>query len=92
VELPVGVKKKPICQRIMEDCKHEILRLLPVKNNRLRCRHCHLSITEEELGNDCCPECLSAYKIRRRDFEKIKSADNGTIRYCCEECGMVIEC
>jgi len=56
----------------MEDCKHEILRLLPVKNNRLRCRHCHLSITEEELGNDCCPECLSAYKIRRRDFEKSK--------------------
>ena len=76
----------------MESCKHEVLRLLPTGSNKLRCRHCHLTITEEELGNDCCPECLAVHKIRLKDFDKIITADSKTIRYCCENCGMIIEC
>ena len=76
----------------MESCKHEVLRLLPGKSNKLRCRHCHLTITEEELGSDCCPECFDVHKVRRSDFEKISTADSETIRYCCEDCGLVIEC
>ncbi|MCX5894226.1 MAG: hypothetical protein NTZ51_00125 [Proteobacteria bacterium] len=76
----------------MRSCKHEVLTLVPVKSNRLRCRHCHLTITEEELGSNCCPECLAVHKVRRRDFEKIIATDSGTTRYCCEHCGMVIDC
>ena len=76
----------------MEPCKHAVLTLLPGKGNRLRCRHCHLTITEEELAGGCCPECLTVRKERRSDFEKIIAADSGASRYCCESCGMVIEC
>jgi hypothetical protein len=76
----------------MSTCKHEVLTLVPVKSNKLRCRYCHLTITEEELGSGCCPECLEVHKLRRRDFEKIIAADSETIRYCCERCGMLIEC
>jgi hypothetical protein len=63
-----------------------------MKSNRLRCRHCHLTISEDELGRGDCPECLEVHKIGRRDFEKISGEDKETIRYCCENCGTVIEC
>jgi Zn finger protein HypA/HybF involved in hydrogenase expression len=76
----------------MESCKHEVLTLLTIKGNKLRCRHCHLTITEEELAGSGCPECLAVHKVRRNDFEKITAADSGTTRYCCESCGMVIDC
>ena len=76
----------------MPPCKHEVLTLVPMKSNRLRCRHCHLTISEDELGSGDCPECLEVHRIGRRDFEKILAADKETIRYCCENCGTVIEC
>ena len=76
----------------MPPCKHEVLTLVAVKSNRLRCRHCHLTISEDELGSGDCPECLEVHRIGRRDFEKITAVDTETIRYCCERCGTVIEC
>jgi len=76
----------------MEPCKHEVLTLVPIKSNKLRCRHCHLTITEEELAGGGCPECLAVHKVRRSDFDNVTVADSGTSRYCCERCGMVIEC
>ena len=76
----------------MRSCKHEVLTLVPTTGNKLRCRHCHLTITEDELGSGCCPECLEVHKVRRKDFEKLIPNDSGTLRYCCEQCGMVIEC
>lgn len=76
----------------MESCKHEVLVLAPVQSSKVRCRHCHLTISEEELGDGCCPECLEAYKVRRRDFDKITTPDTGTTRYCCERCGLIVEC
>jgi hypothetical protein len=51
-----------------------------------------LTISEDELGSECCPECLEAHKIRRRDFEKLEQEDSGKTRYCCDKCGMIIEC
>jgi hypothetical protein len=51
-----------------------------------------LTISEDELGSGCCPECLEVHKIRRRDFEKLNQPDSGKTRYCCDKCGMVIEC
>ena len=76
----------------MPPCRHEVLTLIPMKSSRLRCRHCHLTISEDELGSGDCPECLEVHRIGRRDFEKISAADKETIRYCCEHCGTVIEC
>jgi hypothetical protein len=76
----------------MSSCKHAVLTLVPIKDNKLRCRHCHLTIAEDELGSGGCPECLEVHKVRRRDFEKIIVSNSKTIRYCCESCGMVVEC
>lgn len=76
----------------MESCKHEVLTMVAAKSSRVRCRHCHLTITEEELGSSCCPECLEVYKVRRKDFEKISTPGSESIRYCCESCGLVVEC
>ena len=74
----------------MSTCRHEILTLVPPPGARLRCRHCHLTITEHELGDGCCPECLEADKIKRRDFEKLDSPESISVRYRCETCGMVV--
>ena len=76
----------------MNNCKHDILTLVPIKNNKLRCKHCHLTISEDELGKGCCPECLHVHHVERRNFEKISTGDRETVRYCCELCGAVIEC
>ena len=77
--------------RAMSTCRHEMLTLVPAPAARLRCRHCHLTITEQELGADCCPECLEQFKIRRRDFEAIASGGGEPVRYRCETCGMIID-
>jgi len=76
----------------MDSCRHEILTLMQAPASRLRCRHCHLTISEEELGDGCCPECLEVSKMRRRDFEKIAAAEGETARYYCQTCGLVVEC
>jgi uncharacterized Zn finger protein len=58
---------------------------------RLRCRHCHLTIDEDELGNGSCPECLEARGVRHRDFEKIEPEEDDTVLYRCEDCGALIK-
>ncbi len=76
----------------MNSCKHEVITLLEPKKKKLCCRHCHLMISEDELGNGCCPECLDVHKVRRRDFKPVDEPDSETVRYRCESCGMVVEC
>ncbi len=75
----------------MSTCRHEILTLVPPPSAKLRCRHCHLTISESELDADCCPECLDAHKVRRRDFDKVIAAETHAARYRCESCGMIVE-
>ena len=74
----------------MSTCRHEILTLVPAPGARLRCRHCHLTISEQELGDGCCPECLETFKIKRGDFDKLGAADNSAVCYRCETCGMIV--
>jgi rubrerythrin len=62
-----------------------------MQSNRLRCRHCHLTISEDELGSGDCPECLEAHKIKRRDFEQVVEQNNPTTRYYCERCGTIVD-
>ncbi|MBN1846949.1 MAG: hypothetical protein JW932_00030 [Deltaproteobacteria bacterium] len=65
--------------------------LINQTDNKLRCRHCHLTIDETELGRGCCPECLEVHGIRRRDFETLEQENDGKVRYRCDDCGAIIE-
>jgi len=75
----------------MESCRHLHLVLLPKQKSRLRCSHCHLTITADELQGRCCPECFEGSGSKRYDFEEIPAADQEMTRYQCEQCGAIIE-
>ena len=75
----------------MKSCNHNTLVLLPEKKGRLRCRHCHLTITSGELGDSYCPECYETHSEKRYDFDEIDGEESGPARYRCEDCGVLIE-
>jgi Zn finger protein HypA/HybF involved in hydrogenase expression len=75
----------------MTSCNHGTLELLPEKKNRLRCRHCHLTINVDELGDSYCPECFEVDGKKRYEFEEIEAAESGVARYRCLGCGILIE-
>jgi len=75
----------------MVDCKHTVLALMPQPEARLRCRHCHLTISASELGSGCCPECLEVHKARRQDFDEITDPAANRTRYRCEACGLLFD-
>jgi len=64
--------------------------LLNPAKSRLRCRHCHLTLTAEELGDGFCPECYERWGKRHDEFEIIALPENETVRYRCEDCGAII--
>ncbi len=75
----------------MTSCNHTTLELLPEKKKRLRCRHCHLTINVDELGDGYCPECFETHGQNRYEFEEMEEIERKTVRYICEDCGVVIE-
>jgi len=75
----------------MSVCSHKVLTLMPPAQPRLRCRHCHLTISVSELGSGCCPECLEVNKRRTYDFEEISDSTAGLTRYRCEACGLIFD-
>lgn len=75
----------------MNDCKHSNLELISGGKEKVRCKHCHLTISVDELAGGCCPECFESTGRRRYDFEPVEDTDSGTTRYRCEDCGAVIE-
>ena len=75
----------------MTSCQHLQLVLLPEKHDRIRCRHCHLTLTADELPSRYCPECFETTRIKRYDFEEIVTVATGRARYRCEECGIIVE-
>jgi Zn finger protein HypA/HybF involved in hydrogenase expression len=60
--------------------------IITESSNRLRCRHCHLTLKAEELEGGYCPECLAVSGRKRDDFEKIETTGKMT-QYRCEDCG-----
>jgi len=75
------------------DCNHQTITLIKSNaQNRLRCRHCHLTITSEELGNNYCPECFESTGKKHYDFDEIQEPEIQKTRYRCESCGVIIEC
>lgn len=75
----------------MTSCNHSALELLPDRKKTLRCRHCHLTIAEEEVGDGFCPECFADSGIKRYDFEEMVAGSGIAARYRCEECGAIIK-
>ena len=74
----------------MTSCKHNRLLLLAEKKSRLRCRHCHLTISAAELGGGHCPECYERDGSKRHDFDETAETETGSVRYRCEDCGAII--
>ena len=74
----------------MTDCPHTNLVVITENSNRLRCRHCHLTLKAEELENGYCPECLAVSGRKRDDFEKLES-ENEKVQYRCEDCGVLLD-
>lgn len=75
----------------MAECAHRVLVLCTTAAAKLRCRHCHLTISRDELDAGRCPECYEERGVERNDFEQMVEEDIGTVRYRCEECSLVIE-
>ena len=75
----------------MSSCPHKTLELLPAKESRLQCRHCHLTITSAELGEGFCPECYESHGEKRYDFDEVAAQKSSKVRYRCEACGVIIE-
>jgi hypothetical protein len=75
----------------MTSCNHTTLELLPARKRTLRCRHCHLTIDAEELGDNCCPECLDGSGERRYEFDELEAVNPNAATYRCEECGAIIK-
>jgi rubrerythrin len=76
----------------MTSCSHKKLALLPEQKNRLRCRHCHLTIKADDIGDSYCPECFEIKGKKQYDFEELKEEKTGTTIYRCEGCGITVEC
>jgi hypothetical protein len=76
----------------MDSCRHSRLILLPKQRNRLRCRHCHLTIKADELPGRYGPECFEVNGRRRYDFEEVQGTGTERTQYRCEDCGALIDC
>ena len=75
----------------MTACQHRNLMLLPTTGQRVRCRHCHLTIDPRELGDNHCPECYEVYGEKRSDFKIVEDGPAAVVRYRCEDCGITID-
>lgn len=71
----------------MGKCKHANITLVIDNAERLRCRHCHLTIKAKELGKGYCPECFESRGKKTDDFETVAVPGGETVRYRCEDCG-----
>ena len=77
----------------MSDCSHKNLVLLVEQTpNRVRCKHCFLTISKDELADGYCPECFERDGKRRKDFEEVEDIKPDKTRYRCEDCRIIVEC
>ena len=76
--------------KIMNSCKHRNLVLLSQPKDRIRCRHCHLTMKRDELSHHYCPECYEVEGVKRFDFEPVAEPEIEKVHYRCEDCGVLI--
>ena len=75
----------------MTSCRHLNLVVLPAGAEKLRCRHCHLTISADEMPDGYCPECFEVHGKKRFEFEQVTDHEQSKVRYRCEACGAIIE-
>jgi len=75
----------------MTSCRHLNLVVLPAGGGKLRCRHCHLTITADEMPGGYCPECFEVRGEKHSDFDTVADPHQAKTRYRCEACGAIIE-
>ncbi|MFP3870563.1 MAG: hypothetical protein ACLFVT_06765 [Syntrophobacteria bacterium] len=75
----------------MVECEHRRLVMIQERKVKFRCRHCHLVLAGDELGQGYCPECYEVHHVKRYDFDRLEPEESGKIRYRCEDCGAIIE-
>jgi hypothetical protein len=75
----------------MTSCTHTTLELLPQPKKRLRCRHCHLTIAQDDLKEGYCPECFDSCGVKQYEFEEMAAERNEVVQYRCEDCGVIIQ-
>lgn len=75
----------------MNSCSHSNLMQMPQPEKKLRCQHCHLVISADELKNGYCPECFEMKGNKRYDFEEIAPSQITSTQFKCEDCGVIIE-
>jgi predicted RNA-binding Zn-ribbon protein involved in translation (DUF1610 family) len=74
-------------------CSHFKISLIKTDTKkRFQCRHCHLTITADELGKSFCPECFERTGKKHYDFKSVPSPASEKVQYRCESCGIVIAC
>jgi len=76
----------------MTVCHHRNIELLPGGKDRLRCRHCHLAISSDAIGDGYCPECYKNNARKWYDFDAVTPAKIWKSGYRYEDCGAIIEC
>ncbi len=74
----------------MDACSHSNIVVVMEGLQRLRCRHCHLTLKPDELVHGYCPECYETDGRKRDDFEEIPDTGGNTPSYRCEDCGAAL--
>lgn len=74
----------------MSECLHKNLVLIMERSDKVRCKHCHLTISQEELGSNYCPECYESSGKKNYDFEEVGANSSAKTQYRCEDCGVII--
>jgi len=75
----------------MSSCAHTNLIQLPVPEKKVRCQHCHLTLKANDLEQEYCPECFELSGEKRYDFEMLETEASSSVKYRCEDCGVMIE-
>lgn len=75
----------------MNECRHQNVTVIVEDENRLRCRHCHLTIKASEMTTGYCPECFETDGKKRDDFDEMVSIGRTSTHYRCEDCGVVLK-
>lgn len=78
--------------KAMDACRHRNLLLVTPPKDRIRCRHCHLTLKRDELKNGYCPECYAATGVKRFDFDEVAATPSDKVQYRCEDCNITWFC
>ena len=74
----------------MSECFHKNLTLIRAQTKKLRCEHCHLTISPDELEEGYCPECYESTGQKKTDFKEVPPEASNKSQYICDDCQITI--